>query len=471
MKLRYQALWVDIASHVLSASILLPPLGTSAADELHHASLLPHIDHVRARSTEISTKIRQRSTRSWLPAFARAPPTVPTSPARARTSAKFGLVYAQCGVFRKAEPLLAEVASSLTLALGAGSARTRAAQTALAAVYWEQGKVEDALALQRSVARTCETCLGREHPDTLRALHRLSGTLWQRGEYSAAHELQVEVLDGLTAALGTKHADTLEAMSDLGRTVMKFGRAEDVLDAFALFSTALEGMRETLGSEHRVATYAKENLARASCLIGDTDLLGDALGLMEEVIATRKARMGKEAPWTLIARGNKAVVLGALGRAREAETIILDILAITRRDENVPENHIGVLFARQILATMLIQQERYDEAETILVDVIEEQRKMSSRTHDFHPDRIVSMAELGRCYERQGKLRDSIRICDETIEGMERSAKNGHPFLDILREARGKMAEQMNYAQDGGYELGSKPEIRFPEYLFKIYNE
>ncbi|TGJ81449.1 hypothetical protein E0Z10_g7321 [Xylaria hypoxylon] len=462
MKLRYQALWADVASHVLSASILLPPLGTGTEDELYHAGLLPHIDHVRAYRAKFGAKVDSKSKRSWLPQFMKTPPV---NSNRVRMSAKFALVYAQCGDFLKAEQLLAEVTAALTLYLGPRSPRTRAAQTALAAMYWEQGKLNEALDLQRSIATTCEDYLGRENPDTLRALLKLSTTLWQQGKYSAARKLGMEVVDGLTRVLGTKHVDTLEATNNLGRTVMKFGQQEDILEAFELFSKAVEGMNETLGHEHLLTTYAKENLARVSCLIGEQALLNHALQFTEEVVATRKARMGKEAPWTLMAMGNMAVVLGALGQVQKAERLILDALGIAERNDNIGASHIGVLFGKQILATMLIQQERYDESRKILVEVIKEQKNMSSRSHDFHPDRLVSTIELARCYERQGRLKDSIDICDETIQGMEKAAKNGHHFIKILKEAREKMEGLL---KDGEPKFDERIDIRFPEYLFKL---
>ncbi|KAI0810717.1 tetratricopeptide repeat domain-containing protein [Xylaria sp. FL0064] len=459
MKLRYQALWVDVAGHLLSASILLPDLGTKTEDELHHARLPPHIDYMQECREKISVDVDQNSrTRA-----------APLNRHRVLMSAKFGVVYFQYGNLLKAEELFGEVVTSLTLSLGLGSSHTRKVQTTLADVYWQQGKLNEALDLQRSIATTCEEHFGRENPETLKALHKLSTTLWQRGEFKAAKELQTEVLECLTRVLGAEHADTLEVMNDLGRTTMKFMKQEDILEAFKLFSAALEGMEKTLGADHLTATFAKENLARVSCLIDDQTLLRNALTPMEEVVATRKARMGKEAPWTLMAIGNMAVVLGALGQLEEPERLISEALALAERNDNIGARHIGLLHGKSILATMLIQQKRYNEAEAILIRVVHDQRDMTSRHHDFHSDRIVSMIELARCYERQGQLRNSIDICNEIIEGMEKTAKNGHPFIKTLREARTVMEGLLKDVRDGGSKAEAPIDARFPEHLFKIY--
>ncbi|KAI1357986.1 hypothetical protein F5Y08DRAFT_351323 [Xylaria arbuscula] len=454
--------------HVLSASILLPPLGTGTDDELHHASLLPHIDHIQACRAEINTNLDMESRKFWRARFLKVSPI---SAHRVRMSAKFGHVYMQCGDFQKAEQLFTEVVNALTSILGPGNHRTRYAQTALAAAYWQQGKVDEAVNLQQSIVTTCEEYLGRDDPDTLRALHRLSVTFWQRGQYNAAKKLQVQVVGGLTKVLGTRHVDTLEAMNSLGNTLMKFYTPEDLHESFELISEAVKGLREFLGDEHLQTTFAKENLARVSCLMDDQVLLRPALQLMREVVSTQKARMGREAPWTLMALGNMAIVVGALGHYEEAERLVTDALGIAERNKTVSSSHIGVLFGKQVLAVMVNHQGRYSEAEEILTKVIHEQRYMSSRSHDFHPDRIVSMIELARCYERQGKLQKSIDICNETVQGMEDTAKGGHPFIGILKEACNVMEERIKNAPAGGSQLeATTTTVRFPEWLFKIYD-
>ncbi|KAI1176241.1 tetratricopeptide repeat domain-containing protein [Nemania sp. FL0916] len=461
MKLRHQALWADIAGHVLAASILLPPLGTTTEDELYHATLLPHVEHIQKCRADIGIQLSKKANRSCLPWLTKASPV---NADRIRMYAKFGLVYTQCGKLDSAEKLFKEVAACLSLYVGPESPRTRAAHTALAAVYWQQGRVNEALDLQRGIVAMCQKYLGRENPETLRAVHRLSITLWQQGRYSAAKELLVEVVEGFTKLLGPNHVDTLEAINNLGRTVVKFMGQNDLREAFRLFSEALKGMRDTVGNDHLLATYPKENIARVACLIGERPLLDYSLQLMEEVIATRKARMGKEASWTLMAMGNMAVVLGALGRLQEGEQLILEALPIAER--NMGPGHIGVLFGRQVLAALLIQQERYDEAENILIRAIRDQKSMTSRSNNYHPDRIVSMVELARCYALQGKLADSIDICSKAIKGMEQVAEHGHPFIGIMKDAQRKMEERLK----NGLNPKEKLDVRFPECLFKIYH-
>lgn len=469
MKLSHQALWADIAGNVLSASILLPPLGTGVDDQVHHATLLPHIQHVQKWRADIRAQLSLKYRQSWYSWLTKqsSPDTATPNPARIRMFAKFSLVYIQCGQPQQAETLLKEVLASLRPFLQPESPQVRAAQAGLAQAYWHQGKMLQALDLQEQIVSVCESHFGRESSETLEALRSLGLTLWQQGKFSAARNLQAEVVCGLSRLLGDKHIRTLEAKNDLGNTVMKFFRPTDIQEAFDLLSEACEGLKEALGPGHIRTTFAKENLARVSCLIGDKDLLDRALVHMEEVITTRKAAMGKEAAWTLVAIGNMSAVLGAQGHVQKAELLMLEVLPVAER--NFGTDHIGVLFGRQILATMLIQQKRYSEAEKTLLDVIDRQRSMSSRTDDFHPDRIVSMIELARCHQLQGRLEDSIEVCSEVLGGLRKVSNTEHPFIAILVQARARMVELKKSLPEGEV-LETAVDIRFPEYLFRLYN-
>ena len=360
-----------------------------------------------------------------------------------------------------------KVVSSLVLYTGHESKRTRTAQLALSKLWWELGKTKEALDLLDNIAKTRERYFGRKHPETLRALHQYSKTLWQQGRYSAAQRIQPEVVDGLTDSLGRQHNDTLEALSDLGLTVGRFRRPADLEQSSKLHFEALEGMVETISPDHLRTAWVKENIARVSCLIGGTALLHDALRLIDEVIAIRKARMGKDAGWTFFSIGTKAIVLSALGRLDEAEGIMRYIIPIAIR--NAGADHIAVLFARHTLSTILIELGRLEEAERILLEVADAQKTMSSRRGNFHPNRIASLTELARCYHLQGRLDESIAICDETIQGTEEISESRDAFTEILMSAQAQTVELKEADSPSSFKTANAV-IKFPEHLFKLYN-
>ncbi|KAI1346598.1 tetratricopeptide repeat domain-containing protein [Xylaria sp. FL0043] len=470
MSLSHQALWAEMAGYTLSASILLPPLGVQPEDELFNSSLLHHIEHVQKCRVEYQGQLEAMQSKSWLPWLKkRLSPTI--SPDRIRMYAKFSLIYAQCWQLKDAKALLSEVVAALISFAGPESQRTRNAQLALAQIYFELGKSEEAVNLQRSIAEVCEHHFGRKHPETLRTLHKLSQTLFQQGRYSAALKIQTEVVDGLTELLGRNHKDTLEAINQLGMVVARSWYQSDLEKAIALYFEALDGMTETFGADNLRTAFVKENIVRTYCLIGGTPRLQEALRLAEDVIATRKEKMGKEAGWTLLALGDKAVVLGALGRLREAEELMRYILPIATR--NTGADHIGVLFGRQVLATILIQQRQFTEAESILLETAESQKTMSSRRGSYHPDRIGSLIELARCYQLQGKLSEGIKICDEAIQALQAISEKRHLFTEILTKARSMMLEQKEAGENRPASTlpATNSIVKFPEHLFKLYGE
>ncbi|KAI0143134.1 tetratricopeptide repeat domain-containing protein [Xylariaceae sp. FL1272] len=438
-----QALWAEIAGQVLAASILLPPLGSSIEHETYNLKILSHVQHVQACWSLITAQLDRANTSHRIP-WLRTRTEINAS--RVKMYAKFCVVYAQCGIVDDAKVLLEQVVGFVSKYLGLQNKRTRDAKVLLSSIYWQLGEIDKALELQREIVVICEKYLGIDHPDTMMAWNKLGTSYWQQGKFSDARHLQTKAVVGLRRRLGNEHAATLEAIDDLGRTTSRFWSREAIVSALEMHEEAVLGMEKI---SHTRVTFAKDSLARMLGLLGQD--LERALQLMEEVIEDRTRRNGKEAPWTLMAVGSKAMVLSAMGRLEEAESLMYPVLDVASR--NFGADHIGVLAGRQALATILNHQGRYAEAEYILKDVSERQRTMPSRRGDYHPDRIVSLSELARCYQLQGKLEQSIIQCDEAVRGINSLTQTSQPFRDMLIAARAQMQDMTT--------------IAFPEHSFK----
>ena len=454
-----QAVWAELAGQVLAASILMPPLVKTSGVETYHFKLFTHVQHVQECRALIAKKMEAKKRPFWT-AWSGTGNSM--NAGRIRMLAKFCVIYIQCGYLKDAQVLLEQVIHFLHEDLGMKHRQTRLATTALSGIYWELGEPEKALQLQRGVVDACERHLRLNHRDTLVSWNTLGRILWQQGKYTEAAQWQRKAVAGLRGLREctdsyTTEAAMLEAIDDLGRTVAKFWRHEDLVAAREMHAEAVAGMKLI---QHPRTTFAMENLARVSALLGEA--LPQALDLMEEVIAIRKARNGKEAPWTLLAEASKAIVLGALGRLQDSEELLRSIITIATR--NIGDNHIGVLFGRQILATILSYQGRYTEAEQILLDVSDRQKRMPSPRGDYHPDRIVSLLELARCYQLQGRFEESIKMCNEAVEGLDSISTTVHPFRGMLTVARTQMAEAMN---EGDVADLHGVTVIFPEPCFK----
>lgn len=472
MRLADQAFWADATGRVLAASILLPPLGTRAADEKYHIGLLPHVEHVQACRDQIAVAIllKRRSVypiRSW---FTQLLPDLIPDPDNVRMYAKFSLVYAKCGRWESAEKLLKEVTNFLCRYLGPEHKRSRQASLLLATVYWNLGRPADAAKLQCSVLETSASHLGPSHPDTLKAMSELGRTRWQQGEYTRARKLQEKVLHELRQRLPHDHIDTLEAMDNLGLTMHKFWERHHFEEAFRLHSEAAEGMAKVHGADHERTLMAKENLCRVAALLGGSHIKSRS-GVMAEVLETRRAKLGKEHPYTLLAMVNMAIVLCAMDRPDEAEELVRQGLPVA--DRNLGRDHIGTLFGRHTLACILVQRGHYAEAEELLVHVTDSQKHMNSHRGDYHPDRLGALIELARCSFLLGKIHRAIDICDEAIHGFDCISVDPHPLATNLRTTRDRMdrLRQSGLSDQYHNNPSHRHDVTFPFVLFRASHD
>jgi tetratricopeptide (TPR) repeat protein len=460
-----QGVWSQAAATTLAHSILLPPLGDTEAEELYRRDILPHIDHVQKCQQAIKDRITETRKERWYGLLQWPGAESRFDRDRALLYAKYSIVYAHGGRWNEAEALQLAVKNYTQSVLGLDQAHTRRISLALAGTYWHQGRGDDAADLQNTVLQACLTHLGPHNHETLMVMDTLGQTRWQQGRYSDARLLQQQAVNGLIKLKGLHHEDTLTAMNNLGRIIAGF--YENLGEAKTLISEAVKGMERSLGPTHLKTLIAKENLATLALQIKSD--LHKASELMTEVLDLRTKKLGKEHPYTLLAMVNMANIKSALGQHQEAESLIRKALPIA--DRNLCENHIGTLMGRAHLGAILVRQARYDEAETTLLDVIERQRHLSAYRGDFHPDRLGAMMELSGCYRLQGKIDDSIRLCDEAIEGLRRISLKEHPLERKMKEQRRELIQMKNadMKDSGGCDVKSKVDLS-PSIDWKVRN-
>ena len=429
-----QGVWAEVAASVLSASIVLPPLGDNVESQEFNRHIIPHLDHVvrcRANLQQATAENRSCLWRKWM--F----PILPLTRNEAIMYGKFSWIYAQSGRWSDAEKLQLAVRDFTYDFLGPENPKSRLVSLALSNTLWNLGRAEEALNMQRSVLEICENAFGHQHLETLKAKHMLGQTLWLQGRYHQARRIQQEVVDGFTEQLGLDNELTLKAKDNLGRTVVRFGERTDLLLAYKLHSEAVKGMEKVYGPNHTEILWAKESLARVIVDLGDQPFdIADAL--IDEVLEKRKSNLGKEHPYTLLAMANKALIKNTCGRTQEAEDLIRAGLDVANR--NLGGDHVGTLLGRTMLASVLIHQQRYVDAEEILRDTTERQKHMKSHRGDYHPDRVMALVELAKCYRLQGKIDLSIQTCDEALDGFESfKLSTEHVLARDLKRGRAKL--------------------------------
>lgn len=427
-----QAVWCQAAATTLSQCILLPPLGATEFDEDLRRDLVSHVDHVKKCDEEIRTRIaeNQKSRYKLWPVC-----TPRFHQGKALQYAKFSLVYSQCGRWDDAEKLQLDVKDFVCNLLGTEHPSAQRILLALSGTYWSQSRVTEAAELQNQVLEACLSSLGEDHQSTLKVMDQLGVSRCWQGRFKDALRLHEKAVEGMTRTLGEDHKDTLIAIDNLGRAHHRYFRYDE---ARKLHAKAVDGMKRVLGPTHLDTLFAADSLAMTYLELGG-DFLSTAHELMLRVVEQRKKKFGKENPYTLWSISNLARIKNALGDSKEAEDMMRAALSIAER--NLGENHFGPLAGKAQLAQILVSQKRYSEAENIFIDVIQRHRYRNGAQDGEHADRIIAMWYLLQCYQKQDKVEDAIRMCDEISEGLNILGAHLHPFYKRILDKRKDLIE------------------------------
>jgi len=140
-----------------------------------------------------------------------------------------------------------------------------------------------------------------------------------------------------------------------------------------------------------------------------------------ELRELRKQRLGKDHPLTLWAIANLARVENAKKHRSEAESLFQAGILVAER--NLGPTHIGTLYGKTYSGHVLLCQKRYQEAVTLLVNVV----KAYQESRPNHPDHLVALSFLLKCYTALGKDGDAAKTRERMVEGLEVIGGSGHP--------------------------------------------
>ena len=419
-----QAIWCQATATILTHAILLPPLGDKEDDEILRRDLLPHVSHVQTNEQMIRERFlenQESRRRIWpvlQPRFNRA---------QAMQLVKFSLVYAQSGLLEEAERLQLQVKDFCMKVLGIEHTSTMDIMLLLSRTY-QLTKGDEAADLQQSVLDVCIKVRGKDDLKTLKVMDILGSSRWQQGRFLEARKIHETAVDGMKKMLGENHIDTLRAMGNLGRAVGKDFR---FTKAIKIHSVVVSGLREQLGRSHLDTLIAMENLAmayfdRAGYGYGRPGDLDTAAEVEQEVWEDRREKLGKENLYTLWAGLNLARIKALRGEINEALAIFLPGHAIARR--NLGENHFGVLLGKMHYGRILTYAKRYEEAEEILLEVVES----PNGPHKGHPDRLIALGSLIKCRNLLGKQAETTALLEELTQSTKALFGEDHPWVAYL---------------------------------------
>ncbi|KAJ6078636.1 tetratricopeptide repeat domain-containing protein [Penicillium canescens] len=441
MSLSEQDIWSKAAATTLAHSIILPlPPHTNTAESApFRRELVQHIGHVLARRKEIEERINRGWWISkWLGTISKF------GSDQARQYSKFSLVFTETGHWEQARILQETVKEWTDSVLGLEHAGARRITMALSGTYWYLSRGDEAANLQEAVLKACESCLGPNSRETLVTMDTLGRSRWWQGRYTEARKLHEVAVRGLAALKSDDNEALLIAKANLGRALAKF--YENLEEAQELFEEAFYGMMKNpkLGRTHEHTLGVKEDLAMLQLQMnGDKHVV---LKSIQEVLDDRTATLGKEHPFTLIAMASLARVNIELQEFTKAEELVCSGLEIA--DRNLGEEHIGTLMGRTVLGAIYTHQRKFKAAEKTLKAAMKGQATISSQIGENNPDRLATMMQLATCYEKQEKFDDSIKLCDQIIEGLSKISYTEHPLQRKTQQQRNKLIKDRDAKKD-----------------------
>jgi tetratricopeptide (TPR) repeat protein len=336
----------------------------------------------------------------------------PEHPTVALSLNNLALSVGNRGQYLEAEALWHQVLEMQRRLLGNEHQYVARALLNLATVLNKEGKTTEAEAAVREAIDLLRKIFGGEHPDLARALNSLGVLLNKQGKYEQAEALEREALAMQRKLEGPASLSIAATLNGLASTMRARG---ELAKAEKTYREALE-MEETLvGKDHPDLGFFLSNLAVTLREQGDPGKLLEAETLTRRALEITTKRLGADHPNTIFWLNTLGAILRDQGRLPEAEAAFRDIV---KRFFTGP-NSVNPAARAQILANLanvLWLEKQLSEAETLVREALEIQRKVFGAKHPAVAGTLRQLADILR---DEGQL-DAAEATSREALGLQR---------------------------------------------------
>ena len=225
---------------------------------------------------------------------------------------------------------------------------------------------------------------------------------------------------GLQASLGAASKDTLEAKAALGDVLRIIGRVDE---AVSMLAEVVDTAVSTFGQSARITLRVEPPMPRTK----DVGKASDALEIMQSLVPDMQTALGFNHPDTLEATANLATLLNNLGNYNEAVSLLTEVIS---RSKVLPGPDIPrfVLTAEGNLASALANLGRLEEAKDLLDHVTSE---LSALAGEGDPDSLAADSQLAQVLWQIGEIGAAASVERRVVDGRRRVLGPDHP--DTLR--------------------------------------
>jgi tetratricopeptide (TPR) repeat protein len=321
-----------------------------------------------------------------------------------------------------------------------------------------------AVRLSERALEACQARLGPDHDDTLWGMEGLAGVYQAAGRLAEAVALRQQVLERRRAKLGPDHGGTLNGMNALAVTYIDAGRPEE---AIALLESVLAKLRAQSGSEDGIAIVLG-NLAEAHHRAGRPH---DGIALLGQALEVMKAKHGPNSPEAVQVMHTLAHAYQNAGQLPEAVALFEQSLAKRKSGQSFEKQMSGfgpeAGKTREFMACLAAAYNdagAFDQAEPLLVDVLEHARKMGGPAS---PQTADVLAMLGLSRLKQQKYAEAEPVLRECLMIRGKAMADDWLRFNALSMLGGALLGQKKYAEAEplllqGYEGMKQREAKIP---------
>jgi eukaryotic-like serine/threonine-protein kinase len=356
-----------------------------------------------------------------------------------------GQVYANLGLYDRAETLYRNAADVRMRQLGPEDRLTLKSQAAVGWMLYRRGRYHDAEILLRQTLDLQTRRYGAKNADTLVTMSNLGVVLSQEGRNAEAESLERQVLDTRRRTLGGSNPDTLEAMNHLVYVLINEGKWAE---AESLDRQQLEVFRRLEGNDGPQALIAAHNLVN---VLYREKRYPEAEALERETLAAKRRVLGPDHPDTINSMNTLVAVLNDEGKLDEAQSLAEQVLAA--RTRLLGTDHPSTLMAMSNLADIRAERGDYTGAEQLFAQTRAIQLRVLGPDNPSTAETTESLALLKL---REGNRDEALRLLREAVDHglpgwvIDRMATNpdlkslqGDPrFTALLAYARNHAATQ-----------------------------
>ena len=292
---------------------------------------------------------------------------LPETPEQASHLDRFGLVYAEAGLWKKARSLQLKVVKLRSAKLGAAHFLTINSKRSLACSLWNLFDIKGCLEVQRQMLMA--QLWSRPsisdwlvwppwkpvHVQYCTTLSDLTQSLWLAGLHSLSKRAGERAVAGLVQRYGADDPLTLNAMFNLART---YFHLEETEKSEAILRYVLARREHFFGSDHPDTLMARNELGMNIC--AQKKGLLEAESLVQDVLGARKRVLGEEHAYTLWSVNDLSKVYMELGRNGEAAAILEEIVPIVAR--TLGDDHVGMFMTKGNLCRAYVRSDQWEQA-------------------------------------------------------------------------------------------------------------